>query len=217
MARRKYVFGTVGLLTCAAFAIGFALPATAADGETPLDDLDAHTRHVIKQMADDPYIETVQLIQDAGINELNPVFAGTVMIDGSTDGVVQLRYLESASNAKKLLAIVDDLNDEAPLPIEAVPTTVNLGLIKEVAQYLSDQDGVNAAEYGVYGVTGVSWNMLTGRAILTTTDPASVERTKSESGSSTITVQGLEIAVEIDLGPAPEVGFHASRNNDSPS
>ena len=213
MSKRRLTFAAVSIAICGIVATSVAGPAVAGDGVTDLGDLDARTHQTVKEMADDPFSDTVQMIQDAGINELNPEFAGTVLVDGFTDGQVVLRYLETSPAAEKLLGIVADLNTRAPLPIVPKPTTVNIGHLKELSQLLAEKNGSGGLEYRVDHVTGVTFNMITGRTILTTSDPASVERVRATNGVAAITVDGVEIEVMYEAENVAE-GFQVSRVND---
>ena len=215
VSKRRRVFAAVSLAGYGIVATLTAAPAVASDGVSDLGDLDARTQQIIKEMPDDPLTDTVQMIQDAGINELNPEFAGTVLVDGFTDGQVVLRYLETSPAAEKLLGLVAELNTRAPLPIVSQPTDVNIGHLKELSLRLAEKNGSGALEYGVDHVTGVTYDMITGRTILTTADPASIESVRAQNGTDTITIDGVEIEVMYEAENGAE-GFQVGRSTTTP-
>jgi hypothetical protein len=210
VSKRRLVLSAVSLAICGLVATSVAAPAVAGDGVTDPGDLDPATQQIITETADDPFTDTVQLIQDAGINELNPEFAGSVLVDGVTDGRVVLRYLETSPAAEKLPGLVAELNTRAPLPIVLKPTTVNIGHLRELAQELTEKNGSGARGYGVDHVTGVTYDMITGRTILTTSDPASIERVRAENGTATITVDGVAVEGMYEAENTAE-GFQVGR------
>lgn len=200
--------------------VALAVPQSgmAADGATELADLSHETRRVIEQLGDDDFNATVQMIQDAGINELNPEFAGDVLTDGFTEGTLVLRYLESAPSATKVLSIVESLKGKTPVPIVAEPTQVDIGNLNETAAVLTANNGDLAREHGIANVTGVETNLLTGRIILLTSDQASVDAAaRNADGTPSIMIDGIPVEVAYEPAGAAEAGFQASRVNDDPS
>ncbi|WP_157487041.1 hypothetical protein [Leucobacter salsicius] len=169
---------------------------------------------MVDAVADEDAQKTIDLIQDAGINELNPEFAGMVLIDGEVEGQVTLRYYEKAPSAEKLLANVENLNATAPVKIVPAPTSVHIGLLERASVELVDKDGAAARAFGVAGVTGTSFDMRTGEFILTTSDAASIERLTAANGAPGFNYQGLEVKVQFD-DTDPTAGFQVARVTDS--
>lgn len=187
-----------GIVAALVLMCGVAVASTAGSvvvtsGEDQRGDMDAATHRVVESLADERSDATVQMIQDAGINELNPDYAGTVLVDAFTPGRIDLRYLESSPFAEELLRTVADLNKSAPMPIVPVPTSVDIGALEELALKLSDDDV--AHEYGIDDVTGVSFDMITGRVILMTPNLAQVDALRGSSTTPHIVVDGVVVEV----------------------
>lgn len=187
--------------------------SSAATGDAAGTPLDPKTQPIIDSMADDRYQKTVRMIQDAGINELNPEFAGTVLLDGAVENQLTLRYYKDAPTADEVLRIVDELNREAPLKIVLEPTSVHIGHLEEVALELIDPEGISR-ENGIYDVTGATYDMRTGKMYLTTSDRGSIQRLTEAEGAPELEYKGLTVQVQYEERN-PEAGFQASRNNDS--
>lgn len=202
------------VLMCGAAVASTAGSVVATSGKDQWGDGDPATRRVVESLADEKLDATVQMIQDAGIDESNPDYAGTVLVDASTPGRIDLRYLESSPFAEELLRTVADLNESAPMPIVPVPTSVDIGALEELALRLSDDDV--ALEYGIDNVTGVSFDMITGRVILMTSNLAQVDALRVSSTTPHILVDGVIVEVMYEDSSFEE-GFQADRADDHPS
>ena len=188
---------SAGVISALALAVAVGLAPSvvfAADGLTgPDDESEQEQQAVADPTIDDDYWKTVEMMQEAGINELNPEFAGTYLLDGSIDGQATLEYYESAPGAKKLLTIIQKLNKTAPVPIVPKPTTVHIGKIQDILQKIVTPEA--AAALGITDLDGANFNMQTGRVVMYTFDPAVVERIREVHGKASIDVEGISIEV----------------------
>ncbi|MGO3832411.1 MAG: hypothetical protein ACTJGT_00475 [Microbacteriaceae bacterium] len=184
--------GFVGLTPAYSVEQGTGAGKTAVNS----DRLDPETQAIVDEMTDLATSDTMQMIQDAGLNDLDPRYQGLTVVDVELRGQVRLRFYEEADVANEILAIVDELNETSPLPIIPVPSQADIRKARELGEHFTDggEDSI-AASLGIHGVTGFSLDLFTGEVVVATNDPDSLATVVKKNGKPFVTYDGITIEV----------------------
>jgi len=181
------------------FLVGtIATPAMAADG-TSTAEPDVSTPLPI---VDDAFVETLQMLSDAGVNELDPQFSGVTVIDGSADDAVVVEYYADSPLAAELLEIVAAINRTSPMPIRAEAVSFDLAHLQELQLRLSDPDDPFLVSMGLTDTTGAGLDLSTGRLIAVNTNRDVVRRY-----ADGLMFDGVHVDVAYDESGAARVEF----------
>lgn len=186
----------------------FALTGTSAVGaDTPSDPPESSSEidRVLAPTENDDILATLQMLEAAGINELDSPYKGLTVVENRGDHLV-VHYTAGTANSDAIVRAVEQVAAAAPAKVVAQATDVNPGRISELAGRIADSNDPVGHEHGIMNVTSVSFDQLTGVITVHVDDPAFTKPRE-------LLIEGLSVTVVSD-GTKHVL---SNRINDSPN